>query len=328
MGLPQENEAAYREGSPLTYAAPASRQPAAGPRHGRRQRPLPGHRAADQRPGGGQPAVHPDGLSQPDPLHLRGRGHPAPPFGLLTRYLTGEPPGRERASLYWSHSASLPSSLPRESAHVPRRQLPRAGEPGLRPRRQIHRHDPTLLANIKACKNLFYTSFPIKRDDGTIEVMHAWRAEHSHHKLPTKGGIRYAEAVDAEEVQALAALMTYKCALVDVPFGGAKGGIRLNPKRYSAGGAGADHPALRLRAGAEELHGAGTRRPGARRGHRAAGDGLDRRHLHPAPLRRGGRARAASPPSRSAPAASGAGSRRPGAACSSGCGRSAASRRT
>jgi len=94
-------------------------------------------------------------------------------------------------------------------------------------------HDPTLLDNIKACKNLFYTSFPIKRDDGRIEVMHAWRAEHSHHKLPCKGGIRYAEAVDAEEVQALAALMTYKCALVDVPFGGAKGGIRLNPKKYS-----------------------------------------------------------------------------------------------
>jgi glutamate dehydrogenase (NAD(P)+) len=96
-------------------------------------------------------------------------------------------------------------------------------------------HDPTLLANIKACKSLFYTSFPIKRDDGRIEVLHAWRAEHSHHKLPCKGGIRYAENVDAEEVQALAALMTYKCALVDVPFGGAKGGIRLNPKRYSVG---------------------------------------------------------------------------------------------
>jgi glutamate dehydrogenase (NAD(P)+) len=96
-------------------------------------------------------------------------------------------------------------------------------------------HDPTLLANIKACKNLFYTSFPIKRDDGRIEVLHAWRAEHSHHKLPTKGGIRYAENVDADEIQALAALMTYKCALVDVPFGGAKGGIRLNPKRYSFG---------------------------------------------------------------------------------------------
>jgi glutamate dehydrogenase (NAD(P)+) len=94
-------------------------------------------------------------------------------------------------------------------------------------------HDATLLANIKACKNLFYTSFPVKRDDGRIEVMHAWRAEHSHHKLPCKGGIRYALDVDADEVQALAALMTYKCALVDVPFGGAKGAIRLNPKSYT-----------------------------------------------------------------------------------------------
>ncbi len=96
-------------------------------------------------------------------------------------------------------------------------------------------HDPTLLRNVKVCRNVYYTAFPIKKDDGTIEVIEAWRAEHSHHKLPCKGGIRYAADVDADEVRALASLMTWKCALVDVPFGGAKGGVRIAPKQYSVG---------------------------------------------------------------------------------------------
>jgi glutamate dehydrogenase (NAD(P)+) len=94
-------------------------------------------------------------------------------------------------------------------------------------------HDPTLLTLIRECASVVHFSFPLRRDDGSLETIHAWRAEHSLHKLPTKGGIRYADNVDAEEVMALAALMTYKCAVVDVPFGGAKGGIRIARERYS-----------------------------------------------------------------------------------------------
>src|SRR5687767_10165576 len=90
-----------------------------------------------------------------------------------------------------------------------------------------------ILEQIKECNAVYQIRFPLKRDDGSIEVIEAYRVQHSHHKTPCKGGIRFAAEVNQDEVMALAALMTYKCAIVNVPFGGGKGGIKINPKRYS-----------------------------------------------------------------------------------------------
>ena len=90
-----------------------------------------------------------------------------------------------------------------------------------------------LLDQIKRCNGLYRFDFPVRQPDGSLEVVRAWRAEHSHHKLPLKGGIRYSPHVEEDEVMALAALMTYKCAIVDIPFGGAKGAIQVDTSRYT-----------------------------------------------------------------------------------------------
>ncbi len=96
-------------------------------------------------------------------------------------------------------------------------------------------HSGDLLKQIRECNSVLRVSFPIRRDNGSIAVVHGYRAEHSHHREPTKGGIRYSEAVTEHEVMGLAALMTLKCALTEVPFGGAKGGLCINPLNYSEG---------------------------------------------------------------------------------------------
>lgn len=90
----------------------------------------------------------------------------------------------------------------------------------------------SLLEQIKLCNNVLMVNFPVKFGS-KYRYFQGWRAEHSHHRKPLKGGIRYSTLVDQDEIMALAALMTYKCAIVDVPFGGSKGGVSLNPREFS-----------------------------------------------------------------------------------------------
>lgn len=90
-----------------------------------------------------------------------------------------------------------------------------------------------LLTQIKLCNSVYKMKFPVKTGGNDVQVIEAYRVQHSHHRMPTKGGIRYSIHVNQDEVMALAALMTYKCAIVDVPFGGAKGGIKISPRNTS-----------------------------------------------------------------------------------------------
>ncbi len=97
---------------------------------------------------------------------------------------------------------------------------------------QHTKYSKDLLNLIKQCKTVGRFNFPIRRTNGTLDMISSWRIEHSYHMQPTKGGIRYSEHVNENEIMALAALMTYKNAIVKVPFGGAKGGIKININNY------------------------------------------------------------------------------------------------
>jgi glutamate dehydrogenase (NAD(P)+) len=91
-----------------------------------------------------------------------------------------------------------------------------------------------LLAQIKACNAVYSVQFPVKFGKDNYQIFYGWRAEHSQHSKPLKGGIRYSGLVTQDEVMALAALMTYKCAIVNLPYGGSKGGVCLKPREYSS----------------------------------------------------------------------------------------------
>ena len=93
---------------------------------------------------------------------------------------------------------------------------------------RLTKWDLGILEQIKACNSVYQMRFPVKLDNGNIEVIEAYRVQHSQHKSPCKGGIRFSDEVNQDEVMALASLMTYKCAIVNVPFGGGKGGIKIS----------------------------------------------------------------------------------------------------
>jgi len=97
------------------------------------------------------------------------------------------------------------------------------------------RFDNGLLSQIKICNSVYHVSFPLRRDDGSVEVIKGWRVEHSNHKSPTNGGLRFSRKVNKNEIMALAALESYQQAIVHVPFAGAKGGIQISRNKYSQG---------------------------------------------------------------------------------------------
>lgn len=78
-------------------------------------------------------------------------------------------------------------------------------------------------------------AIPLRRDDGTTELFHGYRVQHNITRGPGKGGLRFSPSVDIDEVRALAMWMTWKCAIVELPYGGAKGGVSIDPRHYSTG---------------------------------------------------------------------------------------------
>ncbi|MEX5262205.1 Glu/Leu/Phe/Val dehydrogenase [Kocuria sp. CPCC 205263] len=96
-------------------------------------------------------------------------------------------------------------------------------------------YEPGLHQLLASPRREMTVSVPLRRDDGSVEVLTGHRVQHNFSRGPAKGGLRYSPAVDLDEVRALAMWMTWKCALLDVPYGGAKGGVRIDPRHYSRG---------------------------------------------------------------------------------------------
>jgi len=124
-------------------------------------------------------------------------------------------------------TAEAPTHLIENPLELARQQLRRVGTTfGI---------DPNLINVLEKCKKAVEVSIPVTMDDGSIEVFRGHRVTHNIARGPSKGGIRYHPAVTRDEVKALAMWMTWKCALMSLPFGGAKGGVVCDPKKLSRG---------------------------------------------------------------------------------------------
>jgi glutamate dehydrogenase (NAD(P)+) len=95
-------------------------------------------------------------------------------------------------------------------------------------------YDSGLHAMLATPRREITVSIPLRRDDGSTRLFTGYRVQHNISRGPGKGGLRYAASVDPDEVRALAMLMTWKCAVVELPYGGAKGGVTIDPRQYSA----------------------------------------------------------------------------------------------
>ncbi|HEX5028759.1 MAG TPA: Glu/Leu/Phe/Val dehydrogenase [Gaiellaceae bacterium] len=124
-------------------------------------------------------------------------------------------------------TAAAESHLGENPYGLAKMQLRRVGE--------IFGLDANLIRVLSQCKKAVEVSIPVSMDDGSIEVFEGYRITHNIARGPSKGGIRYHPDVTLDEIKALSMWMTWKCALMGLPFGGAKGGVVCNPKTLTAG---------------------------------------------------------------------------------------------
>jgi len=124
-------------------------------------------------------------------------------------------------------TAEAASHLRENPFELARAQLRKVGE--------VFAIDPNLIRILSQCKKAVEVSIPVSMDDGSIEAFSGYRVTHNIARGPSKGGIRYHPDVTLDEVKSLAMWMTWKCALMGLPFGGAKGGVICNPKTLSMG---------------------------------------------------------------------------------------------